>query len=65
MNDNFEQGFLLRPAALPNLEAVEDAEGAADDEVDGFIVVGVFIVVLVLKSNPVLIFRHENQGSSL
>ena len=41
MNDNFEQGFLLRPAALPNLEAVEDAEGAADDEVDGFIVVGV------------------------
>ena len=41
MNDNLEQGSLLRPAALPNLDIVVDEEGAADDEVDGFIVVKV------------------------
>ena len=37
MNDSLEQAILRRPAALPNLEAVEDEAGADEDEEDGFI----------------------------
>ena len=36
-DDSFEQAILLQPAALPNLEAVEDEAGADEDEEDGFI----------------------------
>ena len=36
-DDSFDKGILLQPAALPNLEAVEDEAGADDDEEDGFI----------------------------
>ena len=36
-DDSFEKGIPLQPAALPNLEAVEDEAGADDDEEDGFI----------------------------
>ena len=44
MNDSLEQAILLRPAALPNLEAVEDEAGADDDEEDGFIATKVIVL---------------------
>ena len=66
MNDNFEQGSFLRPAALPNLDAIEDEEGTADVEVDGFIVVKVVVLAVALICDPVFNFSDiKNQGFSV